>query len=157
VSCKGFDRVVLRRYYVPGILSLGKLVHLKEAFALLLKSQNSCKWVVGRLTHGAPYVEFSEDSISVPDVLEVKGFVFFGNRVLYVRLLVTVSSYLSDTTGEDVCVYDFPVIITYHNLRKLSLLYSEGFRWFSNQQTAECGRPHQLFASFTQNWNFRNQ
>jgi len=59
---------------------------------------------------------------------EVKSFVFSANRVLYIRLLVTVSSYLHDTTAEDVCLLYFPVIITDHNLRKLSLLYSEGFR-----------------------------
>jgi len=75
---------------------------------------------------------------------ELKGFVFFANRVLYVCVFVTLSSYLYETTGEDVFLYDFPVIITDHNLRKLSLLYSEGFRCFSNQQKAGCGRTHQL-------------
>jgi len=54
VSCTGFDRVVLGMQHVADILSLGKLTRLKEAFALMLKAQNSCKWVVSRLTHSAP-------------------------------------------------------------------------------------------------------
>jgi hypothetical protein len=44
-------------------------MRLKESFALLLKSQNSSKRVVRRLTHGASQVEISEDCMSGPDVL----------------------------------------------------------------------------------------